>query len=79
MDVPVSDAKTQLTDLVRRAEAGEKIRLTRRGAPVVHLAPVRDRATADVISALIDSVQSEAAQSARPMPVTLFDDNGLPC
>ena len=29
MHIPVSEAETQLTDLVRRAEAGEEIILTR--------------------------------------------------
>lgn len=38
--VSVSDAKAQLTDLVRRAEAGESIILTRHGKEVIRLAPV---------------------------------------
>ena len=33
MQSSVSDAKAQLTDLVRRAEAGDKIVLTRHGRP----------------------------------------------
>lgn len=41
MHVPVSEAKAQLTDLVRRAEEGEEIVLTRHGQPVVALKPVR--------------------------------------
>lgn len=41
MQVSVSDAKGQLTDLVRRAEAGEEIILTRHGAAAVRLVPVR--------------------------------------
>ena len=39
--ISVSDAKGQLTDLVRRAEAGEDIVLTRHGHDVIRLAPVR--------------------------------------
>ena len=39
MNVPVSEAKAQLTELVRRAEAGEEIVLTRRGRPAVRLSP----------------------------------------
>jgi antitoxin (DNA-binding transcriptional repressor) of toxin-antitoxin stability system len=38
MDIPVSDAKGLLTDLVKRAEHGEKIVLTRHGRPVARLA-----------------------------------------
>jgi len=40
MDVPISEAKAHLTDLVRRAEAGDEIVLTRHGHPVVRLTPV---------------------------------------
>lgn len=38
--VSISDAKAQLTDLVRRAEAGEEVVLTRHGREAVRLAPV---------------------------------------
>lgn len=40
MEVSVTDAKAQLTDLVRRAEAGEEVVLTRHGQAVVTLKPV---------------------------------------
>jgi prevent-host-death family protein len=40
MNVPISEAKAHLTDLVRRAEAGDEIVLTRHGHPVVRLTPV---------------------------------------
>lgn len=40
MEVSVSDAKAQLTDLVRRAEAGEEIVLTRHGRAVATLEPI---------------------------------------
>ena len=40
MKVPISIAKARLTDLVRRAEAGDDVVLTRHGCPVVRLAPV---------------------------------------
>jgi prevent-host-death family protein len=43
MNVPISEAKAHLTDLVRRAEAGDEIVLTRHGHPVVRLTPVRVR------------------------------------
>ena len=39
MQVSVSAAKAQLTDLVRRAEAGDEIVLTRHGQPAVRLVP----------------------------------------
>ena len=43
MNVPISEAKARLTDLVRRAEAGDEVVLTRHGRPVVRLAPVARR------------------------------------
>jgi prevent-host-death family protein len=45
MNVPISEAKARLTDLVRRAEAGDEVVLTRHGRPVVRLAPVARRPT----------------------------------
>jgi prevent-host-death family protein len=43
MNVPISEAKARLTDLVRRAEAGDEVVLTRHGRPVVRLAPLAGR------------------------------------
>ena len=40
MQVSVSDAKGQLTELVRRAESGEEVVLTRHGKAAVRLVPV---------------------------------------
>ncbi len=40
MQISVSDAKARLTELLRRAEAGEDIVLTRHGQPAVRLAPI---------------------------------------
>lgn len=43
MQISVTDAKAQLTDLVRQAEAGDEVVLTRHGQPAVRLVPVRVR------------------------------------
>ena len=48
MNVPISEAKARLTDLVRRAEAGDEVVLTRHGRPVVRLAPVGGRAATEL-------------------------------
>ena len=40
MQISVSDAKARLTELLRRAEAGEDIVLTRHGQPAARLAPI---------------------------------------
>jgi prevent-host-death family protein len=41
MQVSVSEAKAQLTELVRRAEAGDEVILTRHGHAAVRLVPVK--------------------------------------
>lgn len=41
--VSAADAKAGLSELLRRAEAGEEIIVTRNGEPVAKLGPVRHR------------------------------------
>jgi prevent-host-death family protein len=84
MRISVTDAKAQLTELVRRAEAGDEVILTRHGQPVVRLTtvvPKPDRAArGDIIAAL----QASAAAKITPGPGAarsqdfLYDDDGLP-
>lgn len=65
MRVSVTDAKAQLTDLVRRAEAGEEVVLTRHGQPAVRLIAV----TAAVDGARRRAVLEAArAAGARRLP-----------
>ena len=40
MQVSVTEAQRQLTELVRRAEAGDEVILTRHGHPCVRLVPI---------------------------------------
>jgi prevent-host-death family protein len=40
-DVSLADAKARLSELVALAEAGEEVRITRRGKPVARLTPVQ--------------------------------------
>ena len=42
MRISVSEAKAQLTELVRRAELGEEVVLTRHGQDVARIAGVRN-------------------------------------
>jgi len=82
MKVSVSEAKAQLTDLVRRAEAGEEIVLTRRGRPAVRLVAAARTATADERWALLEALRGSAKHSFGPTAARsadfLYDDNGLP-
>ena len=84
MQVSVTEAKGQLTELVRRAEAGEEVILTRHGHAAVRLVPikrVRDRASR---RALLDAVRASAAAKASAGPSAarsqdfLYDEDGLP-
>jgi len=43
MQVNVHTAKTTLSNLILRAEAGEEVIIARRGKPVVRLVPVTSR------------------------------------
>lgn len=82
MEVSVSEAKAQLTELVRRAEAGDDIILTRHGHPAVRLTPIN--AVPQSRRALLDSVRLAAASRATPGPDAarsqdfLYGGDGLP-
>ena len=85
MNVPVSEAKARLTDLVRRAEAGEEVVLTRRGAPAVRLTACRPSRKPTNLLAILDEISRRAAAKATPGPCAarsqdfLYDDEfGLP-
>jgi prevent-host-death family protein len=80
MEVSVSDAKAQLTDLVRRALAGEEVVLTRRGHPAVKLVSAQRPATADERLALLKALHGSAKRgpSAARSADFLYDDHGLP-
>lgn len=84
MHVSVSDAKGQLTDLVRRVEAGEEVVLTRHGREAVRLVPVKPTQTPEERLAIIEDIRRRAVAKARPGPCAarsqdfLYDEDGLP-
>ncbi|WP_137045132.1 type II toxin-antitoxin system Phd/YefM family antitoxin [Pseudolabrys sp. FHR47] len=84
MRVPVTEAKGQLTELVRRAEAGEEIVLTRHGQPAVRLVPVEHQPTAEEKRKILEDISERASAKALPGPDAarsqdfLYDDDGLP-
>ena len=83
MQISVTDAKAQLTELVRRAEAGDDIVLTRHGHPAVRLVPVKKRRDRKALRALLEELRASASK-ATPGPSAarsqdfLYDDDGLP-
>ena len=84
MQVSVSEAKGQLTELVRRAEAGDEIILTRHGHPAVQLVPVKAVPSRESRGALLRAVRASAAAKVVAGPNAarsqdfLYGDDGLP-
>ena len=83
MNIPVSEAKAQLTELVRLAEGGEDIVLTRHGQPVARLTPVRtlpDKATRRAILEELRRAGAKAlpGETAERSQDFLYDEFGLP-
>jgi prevent-host-death family protein len=82
--IPVSEAKGQLTELVRRAEAGEEVIITRHGQPAVRLAPVNPRTDAPYRRRVLEEVRAAARRKAKKGPGAarsqdfLYDEYGLP-
>jgi prevent-host-death family protein len=84
MRVSVTQAKGQLTDLVRRAERGEEVVLTRHGQSAVRLVPATRKPTPEEKGAIIDAIRKRALKKAKPGPSAarsqdfLYDEYGLP-
>ncbi len=86
MRVTVTEAKGRLTNLVRRAEQGEEVVLTRHGQPAVKLTPIVKKPTPEEKAAALDRIWKSAAKNkkARRGPMAarsqdfLYDENGLP-
>jgi prevent-host-death family protein len=84
MRISVSAAKGQLTDLVRRAEAGDEVILTRHGHAAVRLVPVTRTPDARARRKLLDAVRTSGAARATAGPDAarsqdfLYGDDGLP-
>jgi len=82
MRVNVTEAKGQLLDLVRRAEAGEEVILTRHGAQVVRLVAMTTRPSVAERRALLAEMVGVAQAAPGPDSARsqdfLYDDHGLP-
>lgn len=84
MRVPVSAAKGQLTELVRLAEGGEEVVLTRHGQSVVRLVPVKAAPTAAEKRQALEEIRAAGRAKATPGPSAarsqdfLYDEDGLP-
>jgi prevent-host-death family protein len=82
MRISVSEAKAQLTELVRRAEAGEEVVLTRHGQDVARIAGVKSRRLdAAGRRAILEAARGGGADggpSAARSQDWLYGEDGLP-
>ena len=84
MRVSVTEAKAQLTDLVRRAEAGDEVVLTRHGHAAVRLVPVTAPPDRKSRRALLEAARTSGSAKAKAGPSAarsqdfLYGDDGLP-
>lgn len=84
MKVSVTDAKGQLTKLVRRAESGDEIILTRHGHAAVRLVPIKAALDGRSRRALLEaarnsgSAKAMAGSNAARSQDFLYGDDGLP-
>ncbi len=84
MQVSVTDAKGQLTELVRRAEAGDEVILTRHGHAAVRLVPIKAVSDSKSRRALLVAARASGSIKAIDGPGAarsqdfLYGDDGLP-
>lgn len=85
MRISVTDAKAKLTDLVKRAEAGDEIILTRHGQAAVRLVAVRRKPLDSAARRrLLEEIRRTGSEQASPGPSAarsqdfLYDEHGLP-
>lgn len=76
--VNMHEAKTHLSELVARAEAGEEIVIARSGAPAVRLVPIAQRSEprrfGDLVGVVVAPTDEEWAKSDRAV-LELFDES----
>lgn len=84
MQISVTEAKGQLTELVRRAEAGHEVVLTRHGHAAVRLVPIKTVTDQQSRRALLAALRAAAIAKAASGPNAarsqdfLYGDDGLP-
>lgn len=84
MRISVSDAKAQLTDLVRRAEAGDEVVLTRHGQPAARLVAIKSIGDSAARRRIMETLRRQASQKAAAgvgaarSQDFLYNDDGLP-
>lgn len=84
MRISVSEAKAQLTELVRRAMAGDEVVLTRHGHEAVRLVAVQSKPDREHRRALLEELRAHARRkatvgsNAAHSQDFLYGEDGLP-
>lgn len=84
MEISIRDAKAKLTNLIKRAESGEEVVVTRHGKPVATINPVKSVPTANQRRAILRQFLGRAVGRVAPGTTSqtaqddLYDDVGLP-
>lgn len=85
MHISVTEAKARLNELMRRAEAGKEVVLTRHGHPVVRLVAVNaERKKTIDRRAILEAARAASAASATSGPTAarsqdfLYGSDGMP-
>jgi prevent-host-death family protein len=84
MHVSVTNAKAQFTELLRMAEEGEEVIVTRHGKPIVSLTPVKTLPDKATRRAILEKLQRAGAakglggEDAARSQDFLYDEFGLP-
>lgn len=84
MLVSVAEAKEQLGELMRRAEAGEQVLLSEMGGPLVRLVPLSREELREHRRQVLEEFRASAKGKMTPGPSAarsadfLFDEDGLP-
>lgn len=77
MQVTVTEAKGQLAELVRRAEAGDEVILTRHGHATVHLVPIKAVLDRKSRRTLLEAVRASGVAKAKAGPDAARSQNFL--
>lgn len=85
MQIAISEAKGQLSELVRRAQAGDEVLLTRHGTPVVKLTVVRQGLPPGKRRAFLEALMEEGGRRRGDIAVDaarsqdfLYGEDGMP-
>jgi prevent-host-death family protein len=84
MRISVTEAKAQLTELVRRAQSGDEVILTRHGQAAVRLVAVAPATDARSRRCLLERLRAAARKKVSAGPTAarsqdfLYGDDGLP-